>query len=178
VRFMPSPDREGALGKSRSSARHAWEPAFLEALREHGKINAAARAAGVTSGAPYSRRMASASFDSEWTEALATYRAGKNGRVRNSEARPAPRQWKRVFLDALAETSNVAGWIDGQWTFAYPTAGLVVHERASASSLTYRDGWQRLEAPSIPTGGDFIDAQARTAIEDLIALLRQHGLFA
>lgn len=80
--------------------------------------------------------------------------------------------------DWIGQADALAGWIDGQWTFASPTAGLVVHERSSASSLTYRDGWQRLEAPGIPTGGNYIDAQARTAIEDLIALLRQHGLFA
>ena len=80
--------------------------------------------------------------------------------------------------DWIGHTDSLAGWIDGQWTFASPTSGLVVHERSSASSLVYRDGWQRLEAPSIPADGDFIDVQARTAIEDLIALLRQYGLFA
>lgn len=97
------------MDKSRSSARHAWESTFLQALREHGKVNAAARAAGVTTGSPYGRRKSCASFDAEWKDALAAYRAGQGQRVRNSEARPAPRQWKRVFLDALAETSNVTG---------------------------------------------------------------------
>ena len=96
------------MGKSRSSARHAWEPAFLQALREHGKVKAAARAAGVTTGSPYNRRKTCASFDAEWKEALSVYRAEEEKRVRNSEASPAPRQWKRVFLDALAETSNVS----------------------------------------------------------------------
>ncbi|MCA0903621.1 hypothetical protein [Qipengyuania aquimaris] len=97
------------MGKSRSSARHAWEAAFLKALREYGKVNAAAHAAGITTGPPYNRRKVSASFDAEWKQALAAYNSGKSKRIRNSEERPAPRQWKRVFLDALAETSNVAG---------------------------------------------------------------------
>ena len=97
------------MGKSRSSARHAWEAAFLKALREYGKVNAAAHAAGITTGPPYNRRKVSASFDAEWKQALAAYNSGKRKRIRNSEERPAHRQWKRVFLDALAETSNVAG---------------------------------------------------------------------
>ena len=97
------------MGRARSVACHAWEPAFLQALRETGKVNAAARAAGVTTGSPYNRRKTSASFAAAWTEALAGFSAAQDKRVRNSEARPSPRQWKRVFLDALAETSNVAG---------------------------------------------------------------------
>ena len=76
------------------------------------------------------------------------------------------------FADAIA------GWIDGQWTFASPSPGLAVHERSSGTSLIYSNGWQRLEAPTPPSGGDVVDAQARTAIEELVALLTQRGLFA
>ncbi|WP_247712794.1 DUF2793 domain-containing protein [Qipengyuania intermedia] len=72
----------------------------------------------------------------------------------------------------------IAGWIDGQWTFASPSPGLAVHEKSSGTSLLYSNGWQRLEAPTTPSGGDVVDAQARTAIEELVALLRQRGLFA
>ena len=94
---------------TRSATRHAWEPAFLEALRTYGSVNAAARAAGVTTGGPYARRKRSAAFDAAWKKALADFRANKGRKLRNSEDKPAPRQWKRVFLDALAETSNVTG---------------------------------------------------------------------
>ena len=95
------------MARSRSATRHAWEPVFLRELRANGKVQAAARAAGVTTGAPYNRRKNSPSFDAAWKEALAAFEAAQGEQVRNSEAKPSPRQWKRVFLDALAETSNL-----------------------------------------------------------------------
>ena len=72
---------------------------------------------------------------------------------------------------------SIAGWIDGQWTFVAPNNGLIVYDRQTAGSLVYRDGWVRHQAPSLPSGGSTIDTEARDAIEELVAILRQHGVF-
>ena len=72
---------------------------------------------------------------------------------------------------------SVAGWIDGQWTFVAPNNGLIVYDRQTAGSLVYRDEWSRHQAPTLPSGGNTIDTEARDAIEELVAILRQHGVF-
>lgn len=77
-----------------------WEIAFLDALREFKVIRRAALEAGVTTGAIYGRRNKSAEFEAELQRVL--------NENRKSARAPAPSQWRRVFLEALAETSNVS----------------------------------------------------------------------
>ena len=67
--------------------------------------------------------------------------------------------------------------VDRQWTFVAPNNGLIVYDRQTAGSLVYRDGWVRHQAPTLPSGGNTIDTEARDAIEELVAILRQHGVF-
>ena len=96
-----------AIGKT--LARHAWQDAFIAGLKEYGTVNRACMAAGITTGPAYSLRKRCAAFDAEWAAALAHFKQAKPVRtIRNAAGKPAPRQWKKDFLDTLAETSNVS----------------------------------------------------------------------
>lgn len=95
------------MRKTDEDSRLAWEDGFLAALRELGAIKRAAHAVGKTTGPIYNRRKRSPEFSAALLAALADYEAKKSKRVRNSAAKPAPLQWRRTFLDKLAETSNV-----------------------------------------------------------------------
>lgn len=96
------------MARVRQEDRHAWEDTFIAGLRRYGAVGRAARSAGVTTGPPYSRRKRSEEFRRRWESALAEYRAANPARLRNRAGKPAPRQWKRVFLEMLAESSNVS----------------------------------------------------------------------
>ena len=80
--------------------RMAWEPAFLKALAEIGIIRRAAEEAGITTGAYHGQIKRNPAFKQECE------------RILDNTARfacaPSPAQWKRTFLEALAETSNVS----------------------------------------------------------------------
>ncbi len=76
-----------------------WESAFLDALGKLKIIKRAALEAGVTTGAIYGRCKRSEEFEAELQRILK--------QSDGSQRAPAPSQWKRMFLEALAETSNV-----------------------------------------------------------------------
>lgn len=86
----------------------SWEATFLDALAQLKNIKRSVAAAGVTTGAYYSRRDKSEAFASLCDTVLGRTGPGKSSKpARNSVDAPAPNQWKRAFLDALAETSSV-----------------------------------------------------------------------
>ena len=72
---------------------------------------------------------------------------------------------------------NIAGWIAGEWVYAVPSEGMQLHDLSTATMLTYKGGWQRSTPIAEPSGGNTIDAEARSAIAALIATMRQHSLF-
>lgn len=80
--------------KHQTAQSPRWEAPFLAALAEGKTISASVEIAGISSGTAYSRRSRNARFAQDWKDA---------------QARPAPRKppWKKAFIEALAETSNV-----------------------------------------------------------------------
>ena len=80
--------------------RMAWESTFLKALQKGGLINRAVKEAGVSTGAYYGQFHRNPEFRRECERIRA-------GTPRFARA-PSPAQWKRAFLEALAETSNVS----------------------------------------------------------------------
>ncbi|MCP3735050.1 DUF2793 domain-containing protein [Sphingomonas sp. RP10(2022)] len=92
----------------------------------------------------------------------------------------------------------LAGWTDGGWRFVAPVEGLAAWCISSAKPVAYRNGvWQEGDvvaarvvvagrqvvgpqagAIATPAGGDVVDAQVRTAVAEILAALRQHGLIA
>ena len=63
----------------------------------------------------------------------------------------------------------------GAWLFIAPRNGLRVLDLSAGQMRCYNDGWQLAAAVVSPSGGSVIDAEARTAIEGLIAALVTNG---
>jgi len=83
--------------------RLAWEPAFLAALATGDSVRAAAKAAAITSSTAYWLRNRNARFAGEWEQALGADAAT----TAVSTGGPGNNHWRKSFLEALAETSNV-----------------------------------------------------------------------
>ena len=91
---------------------------------------------------------------------------------------------------------SLAAFTTGGWRFLAPIEGLSVYVKDSGVWAAYRSGdWEigslrgsnliidgqqvvgaRTAAITLATGGTTIDGEARTAIEGILAALRQHGL--
>lgn len=94
------------------------------------------------------------------------------------------------------KSQTVAGYTSGGWRFLAPVEGLVAYVKSTAQFACYREGsWEtgvlrgsslvlagqqvvgtRAAAIASPTGGSTVDNEARGAIADVLAALRQHGL--
>ena len=85
-----------------------WEDSFIEGLKQFGKVTAAAKAAGITTRRPYTRKKSCSSFSRAWDEALEIFAlSGRKANTHSAAQRKADR-WKTVFLEELAATSNVS----------------------------------------------------------------------
>ncbi|MBO0749119.1 MAG: hypothetical protein J2O44_01635 [Porphyrobacter sp.] len=86
-----------------------WEQPFLAALAKSGLIKRAAKAAGVGTTTVYTRRRKEPEFDRRVTQALPSKE--ERQALIDLTKRPGPdspgAQWRAVFLQALAESSNV-----------------------------------------------------------------------
>jgi len=76
----------------------------------------------------------------------------------------------------LGHAGELACHQSGNWLFVSPRDGLRVLDRESGQLVLYRNGWQRPAAPASPSGGATVDAEARAAIDALLALLREAGV--
>ncbi len=74
------------------------------------------------------------------------------------------------------QSGNLAGWISGKWLFAAPQEGMRVFDKSTRQATFFVNGWQRLTAPAIPSGGQIADVEARAAIGDLVETLRNAGI--
>ncbi|PLK27420.1 DUF2793 domain-containing protein [Novosphingobium sp. TH158] len=67
----------------------------------------------------------------------------------------------------------------GQWQFSAPVDGMRITNRATGQVIgRVDDAWVRPVAPQVPSGGATIDIEARATIAELIARLREAGIFA
>lgn len=116
---------------------------------------------------------------------------------------PVPPAVGSCYLVGSAPTGEWAGkqhrlaaYSSGGWRYVGPVEGLVVHVRSTGTWGTYRTGaWEfeilrgsslvlggqqvvgtRRPAIIAPTGGAVVDAEARAAINQLLATVRDHGL--
>jgi hypothetical protein len=91
---------------------------------------------------------------------------------------------------------NLAAWSEGGWRFVAPQPGMTVWNRTDGVPMQWNGGaWSdgalicrglvvdgrqvvggRQPAVPSPSGGTIIDAEARAAIEAVIATLLSHGL--
>ena len=75
------------------------------------------------------------------------------------------------------EDGKLASRQSGNWLFTTPSEGMQLFDRSTGQMILYRSGWQRPAAPILPSGGTVVDAEARTAIADLITALVDAGIF-
>ena len=100
--------------------------------------------------------------------------------------------------DWTGQEGKIAAYGNGGWRFIAPWTGLQLFIRSDALFAVYRSGsWEigqlrgsavavngqqvvgsRQAAIAAPTGGSTIDSEARTALGQLLAAMRQHGLIA
>jgi hypothetical protein len=98
--------------------------------------------------------------------------------------------------DWTGHDGSVAGFTGGGWRFASPVDGMTVFIRDSMSFATYHAGnWEigilrgsaveiggiqvvgaRALAISSPLGGTTVDSEVRSAVDQILAALRHHGL--
>jgi hypothetical protein len=92
---------------SDSAGRLKWERPFLAALAKGHSVRKAAETAAIASSTAYWHRGRNARFAQEWAEAQG---AKAETAAPGAAATEAPRHnhWRKAFLDALAETSNVS----------------------------------------------------------------------
>lgn len=72
----------------------------------------------------------------------------------------------------------LASFQAGGWIFAAPRDGLRLLDRSDGQEVRYHGGWQRPATPAMPTGGATVDAEARTAITELVEALIASGILA
>ena len=93
---------------------------------------------------------------------------------------------------------NLAAYTTGGWRFVAPVEGMVAYVKSSGVWAAHRGGaWEvgsvrgssvivgglqvvggRAAAIADPSGGTMVDSQARAALGQILAALRQHGLIA
>lgn len=88
----------------------------------------------------------------------------------------------RILENASGEWAGhdrqIALWIGGAWEYIFPSTGQVLFDKAAGVQLRYNQNWESAIEPTAPTGGTTADAEARTAITEIIEALRAAGLFA
>lgn len=88
----------------------------------------------------------------------------------------------------LVGTAPTGAWADaagtvamfqaGGWQFANPVPGMRVLNLSTGQFLHYFGGWQKAEIVEEPSGGLYVDSNARAAIGALISALRAAGIYA
>jgi hypothetical protein len=93
---------------------------------------------------------------------------------------------------------HLAAYTGGGWRFIPPTEGMTAFVRSSSAMATYQaGGWEigtlkgsrvviageqvvgpREAAIAAPSGGSVIDVQAREAVAQILAAMREHGLIS
>ncbi len=81
--------------------------------------------------------------------------------------------------DWHGQADKIAGYAGGGWVFLAPAEGMRLWDKAAEQRLTRVDGqWRRIVPPAVPDGGTTIDSEARAAVINLIASLRDAGIFS
>lgn len=65
----------------------------------------------------------------------------------------------------------------GNWIFITPRDGLRIFDKSADQEQFFFGSWRKAAAPVEPVGGMTVDAEARTAIADLVIAFRALGIF-
>lgn len=80
--------------------------------------------------------------------------------------------------DWTGRAGQVASWDGQQWTYLVPRAGMRVYETTTRLVLHFRTAWERPTSVANPQNGTMVDVEARSAITQLLDVLRKQGLVA
>jgi Protein of unknown function (DUF2793) len=80
--------------------------------------------------------------------------------------------------DWSGHAGEIAARQAGNWLFAAPVAGMRLLNRATGQELRFTSQWLSPAMPGAPTGGTMIDAEARSTIGAIIAVLVTAGIVA
>lgn len=78
--------------------------------------------------------------------------------------------------DWAGKSGQIACRQAGNWIFIAPRDGMRVLDAASGQERLFRGIWRIPAAPAEPIGGSTVDVQARSAIGELITVLRVAGI--
>lgn len=78
--------------------------------------------------------------------------------------------------DWTGQPGQIACRQSGTWLFAAPVEGMTVYDRSAGQLIRFRDGWIRTASVAVPSGGEVVDVEARTAIGELIDNLNTLGI--
>ncbi|WP_271078928.1 DUF2793 domain-containing protein [Aurantiacibacter sp. MUD61] len=78
--------------------------------------------------------------------------------------------------DWAGHEDAIASFQSGNWLFAAPAHGMIVHDLAAAANARFENGWSYASTIAAPSGGSTQDAEARAAIGALIAALVTAGI--
>jgi hypothetical protein len=78
--------------------------------------------------------------------------------------------------DWTGRTGQIAARQGGNWLYFVPRDGMRLLNRATGQDFRYRNGWTSAARPAQPAGGTTIDAEARTAIGQILAALTSAGV--
>ncbi|MEE4154453.1 MAG: DUF2793 domain-containing protein [Erythrobacter sp.] len=78
--------------------------------------------------------------------------------------------------DWSAHEGCIALFVGGEWIFVAPFDGMRIFDRAAGQTIFFQTQWRSATPPSIPTGGVTIDQEARTALAEVVGILRGAGL--
>lgn len=76
----------------------------------------------------------------------------------------------------LGQAGKIAARQAGNWLFATPRDGMKLLNRTTGQEIRYSGGWKAAARPASPGGGTSIDAEARTAITAILAVLTTAGI--
>ncbi|RZJ96240.1 MAG: DUF2793 domain-containing protein [Novosphingobium sp.] len=66
----------------------------------------------------------------------------------------------------------------GNWIFVSPRDGLRLLDRSTGQERRFFGSWRFPDAPLEPIGGSVVDAEARQAIVEMIAALKDAGIYS
>lgn len=78
--------------------------------------------------------------------------------------------------DFAAHEGELAGWTEGGWRYIVPSPGMCVHDLEAGARRMFDGSWRIAAVPPAPSGGAFVDSEARAAITALIASLQSIGV--
>jgi hypothetical protein len=78
--------------------------------------------------------------------------------------------------DWLNQDDKIAGWTGNGWLFIAPKALMRIYIELIDNFAVYRGTWQLMDAVASPAAGSVIDAEARLAIDSILAALEAQGI--